>query len=171
MSLSTGFDLPCGPTTGDRDRAMRVLVAIGCQADAAPALRELGLLGASFSCAVTLLGVGAPSLFVRSFAPLSGMTTAKGIVDLEIEAARRLTRAVAAKAPTLSVVHAPSIDHLRAASSWTTPGLLEPLRLGIYDALILGRLPRGRRVRRRLLAAARASDTQVIVASTQSPRP
>jgi hypothetical protein len=144
-----------------------VLVAIGCEADAGPALRELDTLGASCSCSVTFLGVVVPSLFVCSFAPLSGVTTCEGILELHIEDAGQLARAVAAAAETLSVARPPSVDHLRAASSWTAPGVLEPLRLGVYDALIVGRLPRSRWARRRLLAAARASETEVIVGSTR----
>jgi hypothetical protein len=167
MSISTGFELPRGPATGTWGGATRVLVAIGCEADAEPALRELDMLGASCSCSVTLLGVVAPSLFVRSFGPLSGITTCEGILEHHIDAAGQLARAIAATARTLSVAHPPNVDHLRAASSWTGSGVLEPLRLGVYDALIVGRLPRGRRAWRRLLAAARASETEVIVGSTR----
>jgi hypothetical protein len=167
MSISTGFELPRGPATGTWGGATRVLVAIGCDAEAEPALRELDMLGASCSCSVTVLGVVAPSLFVRSFGPLSGMTTCEGILEHHIEAAGQLARAVAATARTLSVANAPSVDHLRAASSWTAAAVLEPLRVGVYDSLIVGRLPRGRRARRRLLAAARASETEVIVGSTR----
>jgi hypothetical protein len=171
MSLSTGFELPALPAAGDPAGAMRVLVAIGCETDGAAAIRELGLLGASFSCSVTLVGVVAPSLFVRSFAPLSGMTTPRGIVELQLEAAEQLAQTLAGRAQTLSVAHAIRVNHLRTMSTWTGPDLVEPLRLGVYDALILGRLPRGRRVRRRLLAAARASETEVIVGTTRERSP
>jgi nucleotide-binding universal stress UspA family protein len=161
MSVITGSQMPNDPAVaGDRRGAMRVLAALGCDGDADLVLRELDALGKTHTCSVTFVGVVRPSLFVRSCAPLSGMTTSESIAQIATDAARQLAATAAAKARTHT------LDHLGASSDWNASGLLQRLRLGVYDALIIGSLPHGRRTRRRLLAAAEASGTAVIAASS-----
>jgi hypothetical protein len=169
MSAIAGSHVPWGPAaTGERRCALRVLVAIASETDAALALPELDVLRASNACSITLMSVVAPSLFVQCFAPTAGMLTAQQIREMWTAAAAEL---VGTKVAGRSWRQ--DLDDRRLASGWTAPELLRPLRLGVYDMLLLGRPPRGRYSRWRLLAAADASETSVVVAPPleASPHP
>jgi hypothetical protein len=157
MSLLDGFRIPDAPAASEEPEALRILAAIESRADADFACRRLRGLEASYRCSVTLLGVARCSFLVRYCAPLSGLTTPYDVALLAKEAAGKLARTAAAE------VAVPGVEHLGAVAGWDSRCLLEPLQLGVYDALVLGSLPRGRLARRRLLAAAHASGTTVLV--------
>jgi nucleotide-binding universal stress UspA family protein len=157
MSIVDGFRTPNVPAASGERETLRVLVAVETQADARLAARRLRRLDVSYRCSVTLLGVARSSFLVRYCAPLSGLTTPYDIALAASDSARRLARTAAAEADI------PGVDHLGAVAGWDSRCLIEPLRLGVYDALLLGSLPRGRFSRRRLLGAAHASGTTVLV--------
>jgi hypothetical protein len=159
MSVITRSPLPGAPALRDRRPAMRVLVAVGREDDTGHAIGELHVLEQSHACSVTIVAVALPSLFVRSFAPLSGMTTVERLVEMAGDGARRLARTLAAASP------AGGVDRIVTAATWDAPALIDPVRTGSFDAIVLARLPRNWRARRRLLAAACASDTDLIVAA------
>ena len=157
MSSVAGSPLSPEIAEGDDRDPMRVLVVIGGEADAAGAVRELHALAMSYTCSITLLVVHRTSMFVRSFAPLSGMSLAS-LDELARHHAAELAHTFGNR------VRGHTVDHVLASRTWDATAPLRSLRCGVYDALLLGRPP-ARRAPRRLVAAAGASDTVVIVAT------
>jgi hypothetical protein len=157
MNVIHGYSIPAAPAISDGPEALRILAAIESRADVHCASRQLRELEASYRCSVMLLGVARCSVLLRCCVSFSGFTTPYDITRLAKETAGKLARDAAAEAAV------PGIDRLGAVAGWDSRWLLEPLRHGIYDALVLGSLPRGRLARRRLLSAAHASGTTVLV--------
>jgi nucleotide-binding universal stress UspA family protein len=157
VSILDGSLIGDVPAVLDEPGTLRILMAVESRADAHFASRRLRLLAVSHRCSVTLLGIAHVNLFVQGYAPLSGLTTPYRIALEAQKAADRLARTAAAEADVSGV------DDIEAVVGWGSRRLIEPLRLGLYDALLLGSLPPRRLARRRLLAAACASGTRVLV--------
>jgi hypothetical protein len=157
MSIVDGFRLPDTPVAPEDRETLRVLMVVQSRADAELASRRLRQLEDSYRCSVTLLGVARLSLLVQCYAPLSGVTTPDRLAMVALQSAGGIAQAAAADAGI------PAVDSVGAAAGWKSVCLVDPLRLGVYDALVIGSLPRGRLARRRLLAAARGSGTTVLV--------
>jgi hypothetical protein len=158
MSVLDHSRTPDVPPALEERGTLRILMAVESRADAHFASGRLRQLATSHRCSVTLLGVARCSVLVQCYAPLSGVTTPYRIAMDAREAARRLALTTAAEADVSG------IDDVGAVFGWRSPFLTESLRMGLYDALLLGSLPRRRLARRRLLAAAGASGTRVLVA-------
>jgi hypothetical protein len=157
VSILDGCRIPDVPATSVGRQTLRVLTAVESRADAHFASRRLWRLEASYRCSVTLLGVARCNLLIQCYAPLSGLATPHQVALLARDSAGKLAAAAAAEADL------PGIDRVEAVVGWSSARLIEPLRLGVYDALVLGSMPRSRRARRRLLAAAHASGTTVLL--------
>jgi hypothetical protein len=157
VTVVDGFRLPDVPVAAEDRETLRVLVAVQSRADAELASHRLRQLEDCFHCSVTLLGIARLSQFVQCYAPLSGATTPDRLAMVALESAGGLAQEAAADAGI------PTIDSVGAVAGWKSVCLIDPLRHGVYDALVVGSMPRGRLARRRLLAAARASGTTVLV--------
>lgn len=91
-------------------------------------------------------------LGVAAFAPLSGMTTHARLVEESLQRADRAARSAALR---LSATY-------RTVRSWSQ--VADVIEHGRHDVVVLGCVPR-RRTLRRLVAAATAAQTALLVAS------
>lgn len=133
----------------------RIVITVERKADLLPALEAVNdHLQAGDQ--LSLVGViVAPSL-VEVYAPLSGMTTSERGHDDRLNACCTLLRGIASNLPlTISLEH-------RVAYDWRDGRLLDALRSGSVDTLIMISAPTRRRALDRLLEAASIGDVRVV---------
>jgi hypothetical protein len=133
---------------------LRALVAFGSARQAEATLRLVEALGADHPLDLAVISVARFQPVLCAWAPASGMTTCASLRDDATVGADALAREVLAALP----------GDVRACHSvvlgWSSPLLVQPLRAGVYDALVLGcRVG----LRRRALAQAAACSASRIV--------
>jgi len=152
-----GYPKPgAGETDGRCARVLHLGVVVQRREHVDAVLLESARLADGASLRLSIVGIPADLRACDYMAPLSGVVTYEDIV------ARALADATAAARLTALAAPAAAVATYRCAEGWRCAWLLEELRRGSFDGVVLGGRPARRRDRRRLSQAAEAGGTAVL---------
>jgi len=140
----------------DRPASIHVGVTVECCEQVEPALDEACRVAPGRALCLTIVGLPpSPPAFWYLAALGGALPIAPALLSTDADAARA-ARLAARQAPL-----AANVTH-RCAAGWRAPWLLDELRRGLLEVLVLAAEPRCRRDRRALEGAARAGAVSVV---------